>query len=173
MPTRFENIHEMDIDELAKWLAGRYELCESETPCSKCENKNWCECTNADEFKKWLQQDEKETTQHKRGVSPLTAMVLAEQVKNKKRGVVVFREDGKFNFEFMTDSEMCYLLEQLIEEINRRKAGTVDVGFWDKAGNYVEDRQPVQNAVVDLGITVHGGIKTADVTVEVEGKENE
>ena len=93
--------------------------------------------------------------------------------KQPKNGVVVIREDGKFNFEFMTDSEMCYLLEQLIEEINRRKAGAVDVGFWDKAGNYVEDRQPVQNAVVDLGITVHGGIKTADVTVEVEGKENE
>lgn len=92
-------------------------------------------------------------------------MPTKEEIKN---GVVVIREDGKFNFEFMTDSEMCYLLEQLIEEINRRKAGTVDVGFWDKAGEYKEDRQPVQNAVVDLGITVHGGIKTADVTVEVE-----
>lgn len=106
-------------------------------------------------------------------VNPLIAMALAAQAENIQNGVVVLREDGKFNFEFMTDSEMCYLLEQLIEEINRRKAGTVDVGFWDKAGNYVEDRQPVQNAVVDLGITVHGGIKTADVTVEIEGKENE
>lgn len=107
-------------------------------------------------------------TQSKRGTNPLKA--AKEEIKN---GVVVIREDGKFNFEFMTDSEMCYLLEQLIEEINRRKAGTVDVGFWDKAGEYKEDRQPVQNAVVDMGITVHGGIKTADVTVEVEGKENE
>lgn len=100
----------------------------------------------------------------------LTVLAAMEEIKN---GVVVIREDGKFNFEYMADSEMCDLLEQLIVEINRRKAGTVDVGFWDKAGEYKEDMQPMQNAVVDLGITVHGGIKTAVATFEIEGKENE
>ncbi len=154
MITRFDKIHSMNIDELAQWLAGRNEICEKETPCRNCENKSWCECTNADEFKKWLQQE---------------AEMEEKEIKN---GVVVYREDGKFNFQFMQDSEMYDLFEQLVDEINRRKAATVDVGFWDKNGNYVEDRQPVQNAVVDLGITVHGGIKTADVAVEVEG-ENE
>lgn len=87
--------------------------------------------------------------------------------------IVVVRRNGKFDFQFMQDSEMCYLLEQLIEEINRRKAGSVDVGFWAKGGEYKEEMQPIENAVVDLGITVHGGIKTAVATVEIEGTENE
>lgn len=71
---------------------------------------------------------------------------------NSIAGVVVKRENGDFNFGNMTISEMCDLLEKLIEEINRRKENKTDVGFWDKNGNYKEDLQPVENPVNDYGL---------------------
>ncbi|MBO4739423.1 MAG: hypothetical protein J5606_07685 [Bacteroidales bacterium] len=82
---------------------------------------------------------------------------------NSIAGVVVKRENGDFNFGNMTISEMCDLLEKLIEEINRRKENKTDVGFWDKNGNYKKDVQPVENPVDDYGITINGGFEQTNL----------
>ena len=30
-------------------------LCERHTPCSKCQNAMWCECSTQEDYKKWLE----------------------------------------------------------------------------------------------------------------------
>ena len=44
----------MNIDEFSQWLASRNEVCERETPCHRCENRDWCNCTESKDYKKWL-----------------------------------------------------------------------------------------------------------------------
>ena len=56
--SRFEKLKQMSIDELAEWLFSRNQLCEREVRCSKCEHKEWCDCTEIKDFKKWLEAEE-------------------------------------------------------------------------------------------------------------------
>lgn len=67
--------------------------------------------------------------------------------------------DKKFNFgfDYFTESQLTTMLEKIIVSINKKKAkkeNTVDVGFWDKDGNYEEDIQeitPEEKSEIDNG----------------------
>ena len=53
----FEAIKEMDLKQFAEWLESRNSVCERNTPCSRCKNQDWCDCTEAKDYVKWLEKD--------------------------------------------------------------------------------------------------------------------
>jgi hypothetical protein len=57
---RFEKLKNMTIDELAEWFSIQNNVCEKETPCSKCDNQEWCNCVEPKEYKKWLEKEVKD-----------------------------------------------------------------------------------------------------------------
>ena len=52
---RYEQIKQMNIDEFSEWLYNRFNLCQREILCGKCEHKEWCDCLTVKDYKKWLE----------------------------------------------------------------------------------------------------------------------
>ena len=53
----FEYIKAMGIEQLAAFIYKKTCICELDMPCSKCNNKVWCDCSSIEDFIKWLKSD--------------------------------------------------------------------------------------------------------------------